>query len=86
MGKTHSVPRLQTRDMFNGDGQDLRMAPAALSGGQHTALILKFNCLFTHDMTRKQKRWHDGTLCFHTFNKRIMVSGLSTTLIFGMKR
>ncbi|KAI1403130.1 hypothetical protein F4819DRAFT_484918 [Hypoxylon fuscum] len=38
-----------------------------------TAPVLEFVCLFTHDLRRKQKRWQDGRLKFHTFNKRIMV-------------
>ncbi|KAK3722261.1 hypothetical protein LTR37_002694 [Vermiconidia calcicola] len=40
---------------------------------QNTALVLEFNCLYTHDVRRKQKRWQDGFLRFHTFNKRVMV-------------
>ncbi|KAL9601563.1 MAG: hypothetical protein Q9219_002397 [cf. Caloplaca sp. 3 TL-2023] len=40
---------------------------------QCTAPVLSFNCLYTHDLRRKAKRWQDGMLRFHTFNKRIMV-------------
>ncbi|KAK3718218.1 hypothetical protein LTR37_005333 [Vermiconidia calcicola] len=40
---------------------------------QNTAVVLEFNCLYTHDVRRKQKRWQDGFLRFHTFNKRVMV-------------
>lgn len=40
---------------------------------QNTAPVIKFRCLFTHDMRRKAKRWQDGYLRFHTFNKRVMV-------------
>ncbi|KAJ0416513.1 hypothetical protein BJY00DRAFT_291433 [Aspergillus carlsbadensis] len=40
---------------------------------QGTAPVLKFRCLFTHDLRRKAKRWQDGFLRFHTFNKRVMV-------------
>ncbi|KAL4806105.1 hypothetical protein BDV18DRAFT_138682 [Aspergillus unguis] len=40
---------------------------------QNTAPVVKFRCLFTHDMRRKAKRWQDGFLRFHTFNKRVMV-------------
>ena len=40
---------------------------------QHTAPVLEFKCLYTYDLRRKQKRWQDGLLRFHTFNKRIMV-------------
>ncbi|KAK7432870.1 hypothetical protein QQZ08_000733 [Neonectria magnoliae] len=46
-------------------------APGALPT---SASVLEFICLFTHDLKRKQKRWQDGTLKYHTFNKRIMVS------------
>ncbi|KAI1370738.1 hypothetical protein F4677DRAFT_457674 [Hypoxylon crocopeplum] len=38
-----------------------------------TAPVLEFVCLFTRDLRRKQKRWQDGRLKFHTYNKRIMV-------------
>ncbi|KAK1961724.1 hypothetical protein LY78DRAFT_706300 [Colletotrichum sublineola] len=37
------------------------------------APVLEYACLFTHDLKRKQKRWQDGRLKFHAFNKRIMV-------------
>ncbi|KAL3449819.1 hypothetical protein BJX65DRAFT_31925 [Aspergillus insuetus] len=40
---------------------------------QGTAPVIKFRCLFTHDVRRKAKRWQDGFLRFHTFNKRVMV-------------
>ncbi|KAL8830635.1 MAG: hypothetical protein Q9170_005653, partial [Blastenia crenularia] len=40
---------------------------------QNTAPVLSFDCLYTHDLRRKAKRWQDGVLKFHTFNKRIMV-------------
>jgi len=40
---------------------------------QNTAPVLEFRCLFTQDLRRKQKRWQDGRLKFHTFNKRVMV-------------
>ncbi|KAK0753650.1 hypothetical protein B0T18DRAFT_397481 [Schizothecium vesticola] len=61
------------------------MPPLMSSGpatGQHapghttnpsTALVLEFVCLFTHDLKRKQKRWQDGRVKYHTFNKRVMV-------------
>lgn len=39
---------------------------------QNTAPVLEFRCLFTTDLRRKQKRWQDGRLKFHTFNRRIM--------------
>ncbi|KAK8099400.1 uncharacterized protein PG998_012641 [Apiospora kogelbergensis] len=55
-----------------------QLAPssAASNPGQarpSVAPVLEFICLFTHDLKRKQKRWQDGRLKFHTFNKRIMV-------------
>ena len=40
---------------------------------QNTAPVLDFRCLYTHDLRRKAKRWQDGILRFHTFNKRVMV-------------
>lgn len=40
---------------------------------QNTAPVIEFNCLYTHDVRRKAKRWQDGFLRYHTFNKRIMV-------------
>lgn len=39
-----------------------------------TAPVAEFRCLFTTDVRRKQKRWQDGYLKFHTFNSRVMVS------------
>lgn len=40
---------------------------------QNTAPVLEFRCLYTQDLRRKQKRWQDGRLKYHTFNKRVMV-------------
>lgn len=40
---------------------------------QNSAPVLEFRCLYTSDLRRKQKRWQDGRLKFHTFNKRVMV-------------
>lgn len=48
---------------------------------QNTAPIIDFRCLYTYDLRRKAKRWQDGTLRFHTFNKRIMVYDLSKNFI-----
>lgn len=39
----------------------------------NTAPVYEFRCLYTHDLRQKKKRWHDGFLRFHSFNKRIMV-------------
>ncbi|KAI0805469.1 hypothetical protein GGR55DRAFT_277779 [Xylaria sp. FL0064] len=38
-----------------------------------TATVREHACLFTHDLRRKQKRWQDGRLKYHTFNRRVMV-------------
>jgi hypothetical protein len=49
-------------------------AGAQNSNGQGTtALVLEYLCLFTHDLRRKQKRWQDGRLKYHTYNNRVMV-------------
>ncbi|KJZ74321.1 hypothetical protein HIM_06327 [Hirsutella minnesotensis 3608] len=59
-----------------------RPADASRSGSGQTrhdpttttsAAVLDYACLFTHDLRRKQKRWQDGRLKYHTFNRRIMV-------------
>ncbi|GME36530.1 uncharacterized protein LTHEOB_1130 [Neofusicoccum parvum] len=47
--------------------------PAQSSAAANTAPVHEFRCLYTHDLRRKQKRWKDGFLKFHTFNKRVMV-------------
>lgn len=46
---------------------------SSLPQTQNTAPVLEFNCLYTYDVRRKSKRWQDGFLRYHTFNKRIMV-------------
>ncbi|KAF7507187.1 hypothetical protein GJ744_010869 [Endocarpon pusillum] len=40
---------------------------------QNTAPVFEFRCLFTYDLRKKKKIWHDGSLRFHTFNRRVMV-------------
>ncbi|RDW62152.1 hypothetical protein BP6252_11585 [Coleophoma cylindrospora] len=45
----------------------------AASQAQVTAPVLEYQCLFTRDLRQKQKRWQDGRLKYHTFNKRVMV-------------
>ncbi|KAL3480436.1 hypothetical protein BJX99DRAFT_220229 [Aspergillus californicus] len=50
-----------------------RSSSLAVPATQGTAPVVKFRCLFTHDMRRKAKRWQDGFLRLHTFNKRVMV-------------
>ncbi|KAF9894087.1 hypothetical protein FE257_009060 [Aspergillus nanangensis] len=47
--------------------------PWSVPATQNTAPVIKFRCLYTHDVRRKAKRWQDGYLRFHTFNKRVMV-------------
>lgn len=47
-------------------------APAS-APAPSSAAVLEFICLFTKDLRRKQKRWEDGRLKFHTFNNRVMV-------------
>ncbi|KAK0325352.1 hypothetical protein LTR82_003635 [Friedmanniomyces endolithicus] len=48
---------------------------------QNTAPVLEFNCLYTHDLRRKAKRWQDGFLRYHTFNRRLMVYDLPRNLV-----
>ncbi|EHA46082.1 hypothetical protein MGG_02900 [Pyricularia oryzae 70-15] len=38
-----------------------------------TAPVLEYICLFTKDLKKKQKKWQDGRLKFHTYNKKVMV-------------
>lgn len=47
--------------------------PTAIPLTQNTALVLEFQCLYTSDLRKKQKKWQDGKLRFHAFNKRIML-------------
>ncbi|KAJ5637196.1 hypothetical protein N7490_007075 [Penicillium lividum] len=56
---------MSTPSSSRGPGPDL--------GSQITATVVKFRCMFTHDLRRKSKRWQDGFLQYHTFNKRGMV-------------
>lgn len=51
---------------------------------QNTAPVLEFRCLYTHDLRRKSKRWQDGFLRFHTFNKRVMVYDVPRNFIGDM--
>ena len=62
------------------------MSPAnssrlAIPSTQNTAPVHCFRCLYTYDLRRKAKRWQDGTVRFHTFNKRIMVYDTSRNFI-----
>ena len=56
--------------------QVVQSSTASSTGAQSpstSAPVLDFVCLFTHDLRRKQKRWQDGRLKYHTFNRRVMV-------------
>ncbi|KAE9973879.1 hypothetical protein EG327_008942 [Venturia inaequalis] len=46
---------------------------ARLPPSQKTAPVHEHRCLYSHDIRRKSKRWQDGFVKFHTFNKRVMV-------------
>lgn len=46
---------------------------SATPANQHTAPVLEYRCLYTADLRKKQKKWQDGRLKFHTFNKKVMV-------------
>jgi Protein of unknown function (DUF2439) len=48
-------------------------ASLAVPQSQNTAPVHEYRCLYSHDIRRKQKRWQDGFVKFHTFNKRVMV-------------
>lgn len=39
----------------------------------NTAPVYEFRCLYSHDLRKKKKLWHDGSLRYHTFNKRVML-------------
>ncbi|KAJ4293983.1 hypothetical protein N0V90_007672 [Kalmusia sp. IMI 367209] len=54
---------------------------AAIPASQNTAPVAEFRCLFTHDLRRKQKRWQDGYLKFHSFNSRVIVYDASRFLV-----
>ncbi|KAF2641140.1 hypothetical protein P280DRAFT_468806 [Massarina eburnea CBS 473.64] len=47
--------------------------PSAVPASQNTAPVAEFRCLFTHDVRKKQKKWQDGFLKYHSFNRRVMV-------------
>nr|POE59230.1 uncharacterized protein CFP56_24499 [Quercus suber] len=61
-----------------------RSSALAVPPTQNTAPVLEFNCLYTHDLRRKQKRWQDGFLRYHTFNKRVMLYDLPRNFIGDM--
>lgn len=56
-------------------------ASLAVPSTQNSAPVIEFRCLYTHDVRRKSKRWQDGFLRFHTFNKRVMVYDLLGNLV-----
>ena len=45
----------------------------SIAATQNTAPVYEFRCLYSHDLRKKKKLWHDGSLRYHTFNKRVMV-------------
>lgn len=51
---------------------------------QVSAPVLEFRCLYTTDIHKKKKKWHDGNLKYHTFNKRVMVYDESRNLVGAM--
>ncbi len=51
-----------------GSSVSLTVAPT-----ENTAPVHEFRCLYTRDQHKKVKKWHDGSLKFHTFNRRVMV-------------
>nr|POF05869.1 hypothetical protein CFP56_53256 [Quercus suber] len=61
-----------------------RSGALAVPPTQNTAPVLEFNCLYTHDLRRKQKRWQDGFLRYHTFNKRVMLYDMPRNFIGDM--
>ncbi|KAM3416702.1 hypothetical protein BST61_g8293 [Cercospora zeina] len=62
-----------------------RSSPAlSVPRTQSTAPVLEFNCLYTHDAHKKRRKWQDGFLRFHTFNKRVMVYDVPRNFIGDM--
>ena len=52
----------------------VRSTPSlTIAPSQNTAPVYEFRCLYSHDLRKKKKLWHDGSLRYHTFNKRVMV-------------
>ncbi|KAJ9612535.1 hypothetical protein H2200_004132 [Cladophialophora chaetospira] len=50
-----------------GSSASLTVAPT-----ENTAPVHEFRCLYTRDLHKKAKKWHDGSLKFHAFNRRVM--------------
>ncbi|KAI9682661.1 MAG: hypothetical protein M1829_006648 [Trizodia sp. TS-e1964] len=63
---------------------ELRGTDLSVPATQNTAPVLEFHCLYSHDLRRKSKRWQDGFLRFHTFNRRIMVYDIPRNFIGDM--
>lgn len=57
------------------------LSSSAIPVTQNTAPVKEFRCLYTHDLRRKAKRWQDGFLRYHTFNRRIMVYDVARNFI-----
>lgn len=53
--------------------QRVQSSAASNSGQSSSAPVLEFVCLFSRDLRKKQKRWQDGRIKYHAFNKRVMV-------------
>lgn len=53
--------------------QRVQSSAASNSGQSSSASVLEFVCLFSRDLRKKQKRWQDGRIKYHAFNKRVMV-------------
>src|SRR5690242_21646248 len=51
----------------------LRGTPHSQLPASQTAPVAEFRCLYTPDVRKKQKKWQDGFLKFHSFNNRVMV-------------
>ncbi|KXS98808.1 hypothetical protein AC578_2041 [Pseudocercospora eumusae] len=63
----------------------LRNTPSlSVPQSQNTAPVLEFNCLYTHDIRKKAKKWQDGVLRYHTFNKRLMLYDVPRNFIGDM--
>ncbi|KAF2675122.1 hypothetical protein BT63DRAFT_29080 [Microthyrium microscopicum] len=50
------------------------------------AAVLEFSCQFTRQVRQKQKKWADGKLKFHCFNKKIVVRDDNGSILGGCHR
>lgn len=71
--KWHSRSAASHSVMSSMTGTVRNIPTLAVAPTQNTAPVFEFRCLYTHDLRKKRKIWHDGSLRFHTFNRRIMV-------------